>query len=71
VGYKANDSFNFMGEINNYNRVNDGGVTDLTLSMRYFVKPGMTFTLSAPISLKNDTFFGYDYRLQGQLQYHY
>jgi hypothetical protein len=69
--YKANESFNFMGEINSYNRVNDGRATDLTLGMRYFVKPGMTVSLSAPISLKNDMFFGYDYRLQGQLQYHY
>lgn len=69
--YKANDSFNFMGEVNSYNRVNDGRSTDLTLGMRYFVKPGMTFTLSAPIALNNDMFFGYDYRIQGQMQYHY
>ncbi|HNV69906.1 MAG TPA: hypothetical protein PKO06_09425, partial [Candidatus Ozemobacteraceae bacterium] len=69
--YAANPSFTFMGEINSYNRVNDGRATDLTLSMRYHVKPGMSLTLAAPISLQNEMFFGYDYRLQGQLQYHY
>ncbi|MFZ2959163.1 MAG: LysM peptidoglycan-binding domain-containing protein [Candidatus Ozemobacteraceae bacterium] len=69
--YMANTSFSFMGEINNYNRVNNGRSTDLTLGLRYFVKPGMTVSVSAPIALSNEQFFGYDYRLQGQLQYHY
>lgn len=69
--YSANPSFTFMGEINNYNRINNGRSTDLTLGLRYFVKPGMTVSLAAPIALNNDMFFGYDYRLVGQLQYHY
>lgn len=69
--YSANPSFVFMGEINSYNRINNGRSTDLTLGLRYFVKPGMTITLAAPIALSNDMFFGYDYRLEGQLQYHY
>lgn len=69
--YAANESFTFMGEVNNYNRVNQGRATDLTLGLRYFVKPGMSVNLAAPISLNNEQFFGYDYRLQGQIQYHY
>ncbi|MBI3039237.1 LysM peptidoglycan-binding domain-containing protein [bacterium] len=69
--YSANTSFTFMGEINSRNRVNNGRSTDLTLGLRYFVKPGMTFSLAAPIALNNDMFFGYDYRLEGQMQYHY
>ncbi|MBF0500911.1 MAG: LysM peptidoglycan-binding domain-containing protein [Candidatus Riflebacteria bacterium] len=69
--YAANTSFTFMGEINNYNAVTLGRSTDLTLSLRYFVKPGMTITVAAPIALANEQFFGYDYRLQAQLQYHY
>lgn len=69
--YAANESFTFMGEVNNYNRVNQGKATDLTLGLRYFVKPGMSVNLAAPISLNNEQFFGYDYRLQGQIQYHY
>lgn len=69
--YDPNQSFTFMGEINFYNRINNGRSTDLTLGMRYHVKPGMSFTLAAPIALSNDMFFGYDYRLQGLLQYHY
>ncbi len=69
--YLANESFSFMGEVNAYNRVNNGRSTDLTLGLRYFVKPGMAVTLAAPIALSNDMFFGYDYRLEGQLQYHY
>ena len=66
--YDANTSFTFMGEVNSYNRVNEGRATDLTLSMRYHVRPGMNLTLAAPISLQNDMFFGYDYRLMGTLQ---
>ncbi|HEY9068674.1 MAG TPA: LysM peptidoglycan-binding domain-containing protein [Candidatus Ozemobacteraceae bacterium] len=69
--YAANESFTFMGEVNAYNRVNNGRSTDLTLGLRYFVKPGMAVSLAAPIALSNDMFFGYDYRLEGQLQYHY
>jgi hypothetical protein len=69
--YSANESFTFMGEINFYNRINNGRSTDLTLGMRYHVKPGMSLTVAAPIALSNDMFFGYDYRLQGMLQYHY
>lgn len=69
--YLANESFSFMGEVNAYNRVNEGRSTDLTLGLRYFVKEGMALTLAAPIALSNDMFFGYDYRLEGQLQYHY
>lgn len=69
--YDPNESFTFMGEINFYNRINNGRSTDLTLGMRYHVKPGMSLTLAAPIALSNDMFFGYDYRLQGMLQYHY
>ncbi len=69
--YSANESFTFMGEVNFYNRVNNGRSTDLTLGMRYHVKQGMSLTLAAPIALSNDMFFGYDYRLQGMLQYHY
>lgn len=69
--YDPNSSFTFMGEINFYNRINSGRTTDLTLGMRYHVKPGMSLTLAAPIALSNDMFFGYDYRLQGMLQYHY
>ncbi len=69
--YSANESFTFMGEVNFYNRVNNGRSTDLTLGMRYHVKPGMSLTLAAPIALSNDMFFGYDYRLQSMLQYHY
>jgi len=69
--YNPNESFTFMGEINFYNRINNGRSTDLTLGMRYHVKPGMSMTLAAPIALSNDMFFGYDYRLQGMLQYHY
>lgn len=69
--YRANDSFTFIGEVNFYNRVNAGKSTDLNLGLRYHVKPGMSLTLAAPISLSNDMFFGYDYRLQGLLQYHY
>lgn len=69
--YSANESFTFMGEINFYNRINSGRSTDLTLGLRYHVKPGMSLTLAAPIALSNDMFFGYDYRLQGMLQYHY
>lgn len=69
--YAANPSFTFMGEINNYNRINNGRSTDLTLGMRYYVKPGMTVSLAAPIALNNDMFFGYDYRLMGGIQYHY
>jgi|GEM_PF-819960 len=69
--YSANPSFNFMGEINSYNRVNNGRSTDLTLGLRYYVKPGMSLTLAAPIALSNDMFFGYDYRLMGCIQYNY
>ncbi len=69
--YRANDSFTFMGEINHFDGTNAGKSTDLTLGMRYFVKDGMSLTFAAPISLSNDMFFGYDYRLQGMLQYHY
>ncbi|MBF0408279.1 MAG: LysM peptidoglycan-binding domain-containing protein [Candidatus Riflebacteria bacterium] len=69
--YAANESFSFMGEIGTYNRINYGRSTDLTLSLRYFPKSGMAVTIAAPISLANDSFFGYDYRLQGQIQYHY
>ena len=60
-----------MGEINHFDGTNVGKSTDLTLGMRYFVKDGMSLTFAAPISLSNDMFFGYDYRLQGMLQYHY
>lgn len=69
--YDPNESFTFMGEINFYNRVNSGKSTDLTLGMRYHVKEGMSLTLASPIALSNDMFFGYDYRLQTMLQYHY
>ncbi len=69
--YRANESFTFMGEINHFDGTNVGKSTDLTLGMRYFVKDGMSLTFAAPISLSNDMFFGYDYRLQGMLQYHY
>ncbi|MGM0601331.1 MAG: LysM peptidoglycan-binding domain-containing protein [Candidatus Rifleibacteriota bacterium] len=69
--YDPNESFTFMGEINFYNRINSGRSTDLTLGMRYHVKEGMSLTLAAPIALSNDMFFGYDYRMQGMLQYHY
>ena len=69
--YDPNESFTFMGEVNFYNRVNNGRSTDLVLGMRYHVKPGMSLTLATPIALSNDMFFGYDYRLQGLLQYHY
>ncbi len=69
--YDPNESFTFMGEINFYNRINSGRSTDLTLSTRYHVKEGMSLTLAAPIALSNDMFFGYDYRLEGMLQYHY
>lgn len=69
--YAPNESFTFMGEINFYNRINNGRSTDLTLGLRYHVKPGMSLTLASPIALSNDMFFGYDYRLQGMLQYHY
>lgn len=69
--YSANESFTFMGEVNFYNRINNGRSTDLTLGMRYHVKPGMSLTVAAPIALSNDMFFGYDYRLQSMLQYHY
>ncbi|MDD3146422.1 MAG: LysM domain-containing protein [Candidatus Riflebacteria bacterium] len=69
--YSANESFTFMGEVNFYNRINNGRSTDLTLGMRYHVKQGMSLTVAAPIALSNDMFFGYDYRLQGMLQYHY
>ncbi|MEW6709832.1 MAG: LysM domain-containing protein [Candidatus Riflebacteria bacterium] len=69
--YDPNESFTFMGEINFYNRINSGRSTDLNLGMRYHVKEGMSLTLAAPIALSNDMFFGYDYRLQGMLQYHY
>ncbi len=69
--YRANDSFTFMGEINHFDGTNNGKSTDLTLGMRYHVKEGMSLTFAAPISLSNDMFFGYDYRLQGMLQYHY
>lgn len=69
--YKANESFTFIGEINHFDGTNNGKSTDLTLGMRYFVKDGMSVTFAAPISLSNDMFFGYDYRLQGMLQYHY
>jgi LysM repeat protein len=69
--YDPNESFTFMGEVNFYNRINSGRSTDLTLGMRYHVKEGMSLTLAAPIALSNDMFFGYDYRMQGMLQYHY
>lgn len=69
--YRANESFTFIGEVNFYNRVNAGKSTDLNLGLRYHVKPGMSLTLAAPISLSNDMFFGYDYKLKGLLQYHY
>lgn len=69
--YSANSQFNFMGEVNSYNRVNQGRSTDLTLGMRYYPRPGMAFSVAAPIALSNDMFFGYDYRLIGQLQYRY
>jgi LysM repeat protein len=69
--YDPNKSFTFMGEVNFYNRINNGRSTDLTLGMRYHVKEGMSLTLASPIALSNDMFFGYDYRLQGMLQYHY
>lgn len=69
--YDPNDSFTFMGEVNFYNRINAGKSTDLTLGMRYHVKEGMSLTLASPIALSNDMFFGYDFRLQGMLQYHY
>jgi LysM repeat protein len=69
--YAPNNSFTFMGEINFYNRINSGRSTDLTLGMRYHVKEGMSLTLATPIALSNDMFFGYDYRLEGMLQYHY
>lgn len=69
--YDPNESFTFMGEVNFYNRINSGRSTDLTLGMRYHVKEGMSLTVAAPIALSNDMFFGYDYRLQGMLQYHY
>ena len=69
--YRANESFTFMGEINHFDGTNVGKSTDLTLGMRYYVKDGMSLTLAAPIALSNDMFFGYDYRLQGMLQYHY
>jgi len=69
--YSANPSFTFMGEINAYNRIGNGRSTDLTLGMRYHVKPGMALTLAAPIALSNDMFFGYDYRLMGSIQYNY
>lgn len=69
--YKANDSFTFMGEINYFDSNHAGKTTDLVLGARYHVKEGMSLTLAAPIALTNDQFFGYDYRLQGMLQYHY
>lgn len=69
--FKPNESFTFIGEVNFYNRINNGRSTDLNLGLRYHVKPGMSLTLAAPIALSNDMFFGYDYRLQGMLQYHY
>jgi LysM repeat protein len=69
--YAANPSFTFIGEINTYNRINNGRSTDLTLGLRYHVKEGMAVSLAAPIALSNDMFFGYDYRLEGQMQYHY
>ncbi|MDN5278725.1 MAG: hypothetical protein PWR01_2690 [Clostridiales bacterium] len=69
--YDPNETFTFMGEVNFYNRINSGRSTDLTLGMRYHVKEGMSLTLAAPIALSNDMFFGYDYRMQGMLQYHY
>ncbi|MBF0543673.1 MAG: LysM peptidoglycan-binding domain-containing protein [Candidatus Riflebacteria bacterium] len=69
--YAANPSFTFMGEVNTLNQVNQGKSVDLTLSLRYFPKPGMAITLAAPIALDNQMFFGYDYRLEGQLQYQY
>ncbi len=70
-GYDPNESFTFIGELNFYNRINSGRSTDLTLAMRYHVKEGMSLTLATPIALSNDMFFGYDYRLEGMLQYHY
>ena len=69
--YKANDSFTFIGEINYFDSNHAGKTTDLVLGARYHVKEGMSLTLAAPIALSNDAFFGYDYRLQGMLQYHY
>lgn len=69
--YRANESFTFIGEINYFDGENVGKSTDLTLGMRYHVKEGMSLTLAAPIALQNDLFFGYDFRLQGMLQYHY
>lgn len=69
--YAANPSFTFIGEVNHYNRINNGRTTDLTLGLRYYAKPGMSVSFAAPISLNNDMFFGYDYKLLGQLQYHY
>lgn len=69
--YKANESFTFMGEINYFDSNHAGKTTDLVLGARYHVKEGMSLTLAAPIALTNDAFFGYDYRLQGMLQYHY
>ena len=69
--YKANESFTFIGEINHFDGTNSGKSTDLVLGSRYYVKDGMSITLAAPISLSNDSFFGYDYRLQGMLQYKY
>lgn len=69
--YRANESFTFMGEVNYTDRTHAGKSTDLVLGMRYHVKEGMSITLAAPIALDNDMFFGYDYRIQGMLQYHY
>ena len=69
--YNPNESFTFIGELNFYNRINSGRSTDLTLGFRYHVKKGMSISIDAPISLSNDMFFGYDYRLEGMLQYHY
>ena len=69
--YRANDEFTFIGEVNYFDHENDGKSTDLTLGLRYHVKPGMALTLAAPIALTNTRFFGYDYKIQGMLQYHY
>lgn len=69
--YRANESFTFIGEVNFFEHEYDGKSTDLLLGLRYHVKPGMALSLSAPIALTNTRFFGYDYKIQGMLQYHY
>ncbi|MFC1744799.1 LysM peptidoglycan-binding domain-containing protein [Candidatus Riflebacteria bacterium] len=69
--YTANDKLTFLGEVTNENVFSGGQSTDLTLGLRYLVKEGMNLDLFTPISLSNDRYIGYDYKVVGGFQYKY